>query len=188
MNIGTVATDATSMTYVLPAAITTGVYYRFFVGDCPYDAELEYIKGDKTSWLLTSYTPSSNNRVETEIYFDTYSTGNAGIEAIYSARNTSSKATFTTLQSGGKLRIDRKDSISQESTAVKIPTLTHYTISIDYSAETITTNLVSACGMKATSTGDYTAGGRSFRVEADEDGEGTDGLRFIPSGFIMIVK
>ena len=31
-------------------------------------------------------------------------------------------------------------------------------------------------------------GGRSFRVEVDEDGEGTDGLRFIPSGFIMIVK
>ena len=46
VNIGTIATDATSMTYVLPAAITTGVYYRFFVGDCPYDAELEYIKGD----------------------------------------------------------------------------------------------------------------------------------------------
>ena len=31
-------------------------------------------------------------------------------------------------------------------------------------------------------------GGRSFRVEVDEDGEGTDGLRFIPSGFLMIVK
>ena len=30
--------------------------------------------------------------------------------------------------------------------------------------------------------------GRSFRVEVDEDGEGTDGLRFIPSGFLMIVK
>ena len=41
VNIGTIATDATSMTYVLPAAITTGTYYRFFVGDCPYDAELE---------------------------------------------------------------------------------------------------------------------------------------------------
>ena len=31
-------------------------------------------------------------------------------------------------------------------------------------------------------------GGRSFRVAVDEDGEGTDGLRFIPSGFLMIVK
>lgn len=31
-------------------------------------------------------------------------------------------------------------------------------------------------------------GGRSFRVAVDEDGEGTDGLRFIPSGFMMIVK
>ena len=159
VNIGTVATDATSMTYVLPAAITTGVYYRFFVGDCPYDAELEYIKGDKTSWLLTSYTPSSNNRVETEIYFDTYATGNAGIEAIYSARNTSAKATFTTLQSGGKLRIDRKDSNDQSASAITIPVLTHYTVAIDYSAETITTNLTAACGMKTASAGAYTAGG-----------------------------
>ena len=32
------------------------------------------------------------------------------------------------------------------------------------------------------------AGGRSFRVEVDEDGEGTDGLRFIPSGIVIIVK
>ena len=31
VNIGTIATDATSMTYVLPAAVTTGVYYRFFL-------------------------------------------------------------------------------------------------------------------------------------------------------------
>jgi hypothetical protein len=31
-------------------------------------------------------------------------------------------------------------------------------------------------------------GGRSFRVAVDEDGEGTDGLRFIPSGFMLIVK
>ena len=31
-------------------------------------------------------------------------------------------------------------------------------------------------------------GGCSFRVAVDEDGEGTDGLRFIPSGFMMIVK
>ena len=159
VNIGTIATDATSMTYVLPAAVTTGVYYRFFVGDCPYDAELEYIKGDKTSWLLTSYTPSSNNRVETEIYFDTYATGNAGIEAIYSARNTSAKATFTTLQSGGKLRIDRKDSNDQSASAITIPVLTHYTVAIDYSAETITTNLTAACGMKTASAGAYTAGG-----------------------------
>ena len=32
------------------------------------------------------------------------------------------------------------------------------------------------------------AGGRSFRVEVDEDGEGTDGLRYVPSGFVMIVR
>ena len=31
-------------------------------------------------------------------------------------------------------------------------------------------------------------GDRSFRVEVDEDGESTDGLRFIPSGFMLIVK
>ena len=31
-------------------------------------------------------------------------------------------------------------------------------------------------------------GGRSFRVEVDEDGEGTDGLRYVPSGFVMIVR
>ena len=159
VNIGTVAADATTMTYTLPAAITAGTFYRFFVGDCPYDAEVEYIKGDKTSWLLTSYTPSSNNRVETEIYFDTYATGNAGIEAIYSARNTSGKASFTTFQNGGKLRIDRKDSIDQSASAIAIPLQTHYTISIDYSAETITTNLTAACGMKTASAGAYTAGG-----------------------------
>ena len=159
VNIGTVAADATSMTYTLPAAITAGTYYRFFVGDCPYDAELEYIKGDKTSWILTSYVPSSTNKVETEVFFDTIKTGNDGIEAIYSARNTSAKRTFTTLQSGGNLRIDRKDSTSQESTTIKIPTLTHYTISVDYSAETIKTNLTSACGMKTGSAGAYTAGG-----------------------------
>ena len=124
VNIGTIATGATTMSYTLPAAITAGTYYRFFVGDCPYDAEVEYIKGDKTSWMKTSYVPSSTNKVETEVFFDTISTGNAGIEAIYSARNTSAKRTFTTLQSGGNLRIDRKDSISQESTTIKIPTLT----------------------------------------------------------------
>ena len=186
VNIGMIATDATSMTYVLPAAVTTGVYYRFFVGDCPYDAELEYIKGDKTSWLLTSYTPSSNNRVETEIYFDTYSTANAGIEAIYSARNTSGKATFTTLQSGGKLRIDRKDSIDQSASAITIPVQTHYTVSIDYSAETITTNLTAACGMKAASAGSYTAGGylalftinsNGFNVNANSSIERGGGFR-----------
>ena len=125
VNIGTIATDATSMTYVLPAAITTSVYYRFFVGDCPYDAELEYIKGDKTSWLLTNYTPSSTNRVETEIFFETINTATAGIETIYSARNTSAKATFTTLQSSGKLRVDRKDSIDQSASAITIPLQTH---------------------------------------------------------------
>ena len=159
VNIGTIATDATSMTYVLPATITTGTYYRFFVGDCPYDAELEYIKGDKTSWLLTNYTPSSANRVETEIFFETINTATAGIETIYSARNTSAKATFTTLQSSGKLRVDRKDSIDQSASAITIPPQTHYTVSIDYSAETITTNLAAACGMKAASAGAYTAGG-----------------------------
>ena len=31
-------------------------------------------------------------------------------------------------------------------------------------------------------------GGRSFRVVVDEDGEGTDGLRFIPSGMKIIVR
>ena len=159
VNIGTIATGATTMSYTLPAAITVGTYYRFFVGDCPYDAEVEYIKGDKTSWMKTSYVPSSTNKVETEVFFDTISTGNAGIEAIYSARNTSAKRTFTTLQSGGNLRIDRKDSISQESTTIKIPTLTHYTISVDYSAESIMTNLVSASGMTTASAGAYTAGG-----------------------------
>ena len=32
------------------------------------------------------------------------------------------------------------------------------------------------------------AGGRSFRVAVDDDGEGNGGLRFIPTGMLIIVR
>ena len=161
VNIGTIATDATAMGYTLPAEITTGVYYRFFVGDSPYDAELEFIQGDRTSWINTGFVPSSTNKVETKVYLDAKGNGTSGYETIYCARNADMTSTFMGIMTDGNLRIDREDSLAQQSNTLPVPTLTCYTLSIDYSVSSgaVTTNLIAACDLSADSAAAYTAGG-----------------------------
>ncbi len=158
VNIGTIATDATTMTYTLPAAITAGTYYRFFVGDCPYDAEVEYIKGDGTSWINTDYVPSSANKVEMQMLFEAFlSGGTSGYEAFFCARNTSSKSTFMAIHIDGNIRIDRLNSAGIKT--IKAPaTWTKYLFKVDYTGGAVETNLVSATtGVSGTA---YTAGGK----------------------------
>ena len=133
VNIGTIATDAAAMTYTLPSEITTGVYYRFFVGDSPYDAELEYIQGDGKSWINTQFVPSSANRVETKVYLDDKGNGTSRYETFYCARSEDMTSSFMGIMTNGNLRIDRKDSLGQQSNILPVPTLTCYTLSIDYS-------------------------------------------------------
>ena len=161
VNIGTIATGAAAMTYTLPAEITTGVYYRFFVGDSPYDAELEYIQGDGKSWINTQFVPSSTNRVETKVYLDDKGNGTSRYETIYCARSEDMTSSFMGIMIDGNLRIDRKDSLGQQSNPLPVPTLTCYTLSIDYSVSSgaVTTNLIAACDLSADSAAAYTAGG-----------------------------
>ena len=162
VNIGTIATGAAAMTYTLPAEITTGVYYRFFVGDSPYDAELEYIQGDGKSWINTQFVPSSANRVETKVYLDDKGNGTSRYETFYCARSEDMTSSFTGIMTNGNLRIDRKDSLGQQSNILPVPTLTCYTLSIDYSKSSgaVTTNLLAASDLIADSADAYTAGGK----------------------------
>ena len=162
VNIGTIATGAAAMTYTLPAEITTGVYYRFFVGDSPYDAELEYIQGDGKSWINTQFVPSSANRVETKVYLDDKGNGTSRYETIYCARSEDMTSSFMGIMIDGNLRIDRKDSLGQQSNILPVPTLTCYTLSIDYSKSSgaVTTNLLAASDLIADSADAYTAGGK----------------------------
>ena len=145
------------MTYTLPAAITAGTFYRFFVGDCPYDAELEYIKGDGTSWINTDYVPSSANKVEMQMLFEAFLSGASGYEAFFCARNTSSKNTFMAIHIDGNIRIDRLNSAGIKT--IKAPaTWTKYLFKVDYTGGAVETNLVSATtGVSGTA---YTAGGK----------------------------
>lgn len=155
--LGTVAADATTMTCELPSAITTGTYYRFFVGDKPYDYEVEYIKGDGTSWINTDYVPSSANKVEMTMLFESFSSGAGGYEAFFCARNTSSKSTFMAIHIDGNIRIDRLNSVGIKT--IKAPaTWTKYLFKVDYTGGAVETNLVSATtGVSGTA---YTAGGK----------------------------
>jgi hypothetical protein len=161
VNIGTIARDAAAMTYTLPDEITTGVYYRFFVGDSPYDAELEYIQGDGTSWINTQFVPSSTNRVETKLYLDDKGNGTSRYETIYCARSGDMTSSFTGIMIDGNFRIDRKDSLGQQSKTLPVPTLTCYTLSIDYSKSSgaVITNLLAASDLIPDSADAYTAGG-----------------------------
>ena len=81
--IGSVAADAITGTYTLPAeARVSGTYYRFFLGDravAPYDEEVEWIQPDTSkslgAYIQTSFRPSQKPQSETKLNLDNQSYG-----------------------------------------------------------------------------------------------------------------
>jgi hypothetical protein len=81
--IGSVAADAITGTYTLPAeARVSGTYYRFFLGDravAPYDEEVEWIQPDTLkslgAYIQTSFRPSQKPQSETKLNLDNQSYG-----------------------------------------------------------------------------------------------------------------
>ena len=80
--IDTVAADATTGTYTLPAeARALGTYYRFFLGDSaivPYDEEVAWIQPTSSgAYMKTGYTPVASSRAEFKFNMDnqTYDSG-----------------------------------------------------------------------------------------------------------------
>ena len=78
--IDTVAADATTGTYTLPAeALALGTYYRFFLGDSaivPYDEEVAWIQPTALgAYITTSFKPTANPKAEFKMNMDgqTYS-------------------------------------------------------------------------------------------------------------------
>ena len=73
--IGSVAADAITGTYTLPAeARVSGTYYRFFLGDravAPYDEEVAWIQpGASGAYINTGYTPASTDKAEFKFNMD----------------------------------------------------------------------------------------------------------------------
>ena len=81
--IGSVAADAITGTYTLPAeARVSGTYYRFFLGDravAPYDEEVEWIQPDTSkplgAYIQTPFRPSQKPQSETKLNLDNQSYG-----------------------------------------------------------------------------------------------------------------
>ena len=80
--IDTVAADATTGTFTLPAeARALGTYYRFFLGDSaivPYDEEVAWIQpASSGAYMKTGYTPVASSRAEFKFNMDnqTYDSG-----------------------------------------------------------------------------------------------------------------
>ena len=81
--IGSVAADAITGTYTLPAeARDSGTYYRFFLGDravAPYDEEVAWIQPDTSkplgAYIQTSFRPSQKPQSETKLNLDNQSYG-----------------------------------------------------------------------------------------------------------------
>ena len=73
--IGSVAADAITGTYTLPAeARVSGTYYRFFLGDravAPYDEEVEWIQPEVSgAYINTGYTPANTDKAEFKFNMD----------------------------------------------------------------------------------------------------------------------
>lgn len=75
---------------------------------------LEYVESDGSQWMNTGYTAAWDDRVETKVLFTSIS---SGWQAIFCARDTSSKNTYSMFARSGNFRVDHNASSIQQRNA-----------------------------------------------------------------------
>ncbi len=140
--VGSVAADATTGTFELPAEmLVAGTYYRFFLGDsavAPYDEEVEWIQPTVIgAYIKTSFIPSQKPQSETKLNLDGQRYGSTWV-TLFDAGTTWANGVWVYANQSGRIGARRAGyadfgpfSTSDDLTVGVVPNGSYYAISVN---------------------------------------------------------